>query len=449
MSDVIARGGLGIVVGAGAAGLSMVRALCAMKRPVALWDRKVTDRRALLERLAARGLPAIPVYVGVALPDCCDAHSTIYLSPGVDPRDIDVPEGQLANELALAAAIKKSFSYVLITGTNGKTTVSTWLQQLLTRMGHKAVVCGNIGYPLLDAMLDTDASEKTHMIVEMSSFQLQLGCQLDVEVGVMLNVSADHMERHGDMVSYHEAKQQVYARAEHWVFNRDDPLTTPMREGAFNFGLSMPNRNEVGLGSRQGKSVLMAGHETLGSLPDELATSPVHLANGMAVIAAGMALGLPTKRVFTKLMPLPQLPHRGGLVHRGEYCSWYDNSKATNPQAAILQLQSMPKTSDVRGVIVGGDGKGIDLTELCQELSRRADLVVAYGRSAGEFASAMREGVDVYEEFDRAVAELFDQIVKAGGGDLVLAPGCASTDSFTDYTARGRRFLELAQRLDS
>ena len=460
MSKTIAKGGLALVAGAGLSGMAMLRALQTMGRPTAVWDPKAKRPEPIYSKMQDKNLARVPVYCGDTPPQCIDSATDIYVSPGLDPDDFAGYEDILGNELSLAARLRQATDiFVLITGTNGKTTTATWLAACLNQMGYPAAACGNIGYPLLDAMLDaqksTEKNQSHYFVVEASSYQLQLGCSLEADLAVILNITSDHLQRHKNLENYRAAKHKIYDRAQMVVYNRDDPLTTPMRDSTLSFGMSLPNRNEVGLRTGKNNSaVLLSDHLEAGQLPATTLQNPGVAQNVLAVVAAARALGIEPADTLQNLHQViarqqTRLRHRGQIVWRGKHCTWLDNSKATNPQAAVQQLQVFAD-SDNLGVLVGGDSKGVALDDLADQLCKTAVCVAAYGKSAKSFANLVKGVIPVHQcrSFDQAVRKVFAQVRSLSRSFVVLAPGCASTDQFSDYAARGERFGQLAKRLD-
>jgi UDP-N-acetylmuramoylalanine--D-glutamate ligase len=337
----------------------------------------------------------------------------------------------LESEIGLAADALGA-RLIAITGTNGKTTVTTMVADMLVASGVAAVAAGNVGLPLtsvLDRRLDA-------VVLEVSSFQLTLSPRLHPHVGAWLNLAPDHMDWHGDAVAYAEAKRRVWANQSERdvaVANADDPIVMAATEGVrgrvVTFGLHAADYAVVDgtLRTPEGDPLVDAD--------DLWRALPHDVANALAASAAALAGGATLAGVRRALRSFRGLPHRLTLVGDARGVRWYDDSKATNPHAAVAAVRGF----DSVVLIAGGQNKGLDLGAMA-EVAAGVRAVVAIGAAAGEVeaafaglapvtrAGSMREAV-------HAAAGLAER-----GDAVLLSPGCASFDWYRSYAERGDDF---------
>ncbi len=331
---------------------------------------------------------------------------------------------------------------VAVTGTNGKTTVTTLIARMLVESGVAAIAAGNIGLPLSSAV----GREVDVVVAEVSSFQLQFVDGFRPTVAVWLNLAADHLDWHPDVESYAAAKARIWERqgeADVAIVNADDPVVMAAAAGApgkvvtFGLGCSdrVPEWSVIGKTLRGPVGALVA--------VDELPRSQPHdVANALAAAAAASAAGATVDGIRAALVGFEGLPHRLELVAEAGGVRWYDDSKATNPHAAVAAVSGF--TSVV--LIAGGRNKGLDLGALAS-VSGRVRAVIAIGEAAGEVVTAF-DGVRPVQ-----TASSMDEAVRlaaaaAHPGDVVLlSPGCASFDWYDSYSQRGDDFARSVRSL--
>ena len=328
-----------------------------------------------------------------------------------------------------------------ITGTNGKSTVTALAGEMARAAGLRAVVAGNIGVPVLDAL---DASADAELfVVELSSYQLETTASLGLEAAAMLNLTQDHMDRYDSMADYARAKERIFRHAERRVVNRDDSWSRAMGDpSAFTFGLGEPRGdNEWGLDDKRTR-ILHGGDEVV-ELGDMAITGLHNAANAMAAHALCFALGLPPRPIAQALREYAGLPHRVELVARAKGVSFYDDSKGTNVGASVAALEGFREKVVL---IAGGDGKGQDFAPLAPAVKAHARAVVLIGRDAPHIAAAL-----VHADVPLANALSMQEAVEASyalahsGDAVLLSPACASFDMFRNYEHRGDVFAEAAR----
>jgi UDP-N-acetylmuramoylalanine--D-glutamate ligase len=429
-----------VVIGFGASGRAAARALVADGADVLVSEAMPRDRVASLG-----DDPAVEVLAGGHRPEHLDGATMVVVSPGV-PEHAPVIEwaGERGlpvwSELELGARVC-SVPFVAITGTNGKTTTTELVASMMRAGGLRAVACGNVGFPFTDAArTDVDA-----LAVEASSFQLRFTERFRPRVSVLLNVAPDHLDWHGSFPAYVEAKQRLFARqsgSDVHVGNASDPRaraissTAPCEVRWFREGSPAPG--EVGI---ENGAVISARDDRTelwrpGTVPRAL------LADGAAAAAAALAFGLSEEAASKALAGAQPGPHRGVVVATVGTVSFVDDSKATNPHAALASLEGR---KDVV-LIAGGVAKGIDLSPL-REASPGLVAVVAIGEAAPKVAEVFDGAVPVVMagSMTEAVEKAADRAPDRG--TVLLAPACASFDMFRNYADRGDRFAEAARRV--
>jgi UDP-N-acetylmuramoylalanine--D-glutamate ligase len=428
-----------LVLGLGVAGASVARRLAQRGWEVTV----VEDRPSAASRARAADLAQVVV---LEEPDdvagLVDATDVLVPSPGV-------PVGHPAIRHALAtgrtvwtefelAARWTAVPMVAVTGTNGKTTVTTLIESMLRLSGLRTAAAGNTDVPLVDAIEDDDLDV---LVVEASSFRLEFTETFRPAVAVWLNLAEDHLDWHPSMAAYAAAKARIWAaqRADDVaVVNAEDPVV--MAHAA-----SAPSRL-VRFGSETGDwrvadhalvgpdgSVLLATSELWRSLPHDCT-------NALAASAAALAAGATEDGVRAALRSFRGLPHRLVLVGDDGGVRYYDDSKATDPHAALAALRSFESAV----LIAGGRNKGLDLSVLADE-AERVRAVVAIGEAADEVAAAFagRVPVSVAASMDEAVATA--RAAAQPGDAVVLSPGCASFDWYGNYGERGDDFARAVR----
>lgn len=434
------RGAEVVVVGAGASGVAAARVLAGAGASVRITEaRSRSDVEEHARRAEGDGAE---VLAGGHDPSHLDGADLVVLSPGV-PEGADVVRWArqrrlpLWSELELGARLARC-PYVAVTGTNGKTTTTEMIAAALREGGLDAIACGNVGYPFsLAAVEDHDV-----LAVEASSFQLRFHHTFHPRVSVLLNLAPDHLDWHGTVERYRAAKRRVFelqGAGDAHVGNRDDPHASAISREApcpvTWFTLGEPREGQAGY--VDGK--LVAGGRSLG-VP--ASTAPSHLADAAAAAAAALAFGVGPDAVAAAVGGFAPLPHRGAVVARVGDVRFIDDSKATNPHAALAAVGSL---EDVV-LIAGGRSKGIDLSPLAS-IVPRLTAAVLLGEAAGALEELFRGRIPVRRtgSIEEAVRQAWQ--LAQPGATVLLAPACASQDMFRDYRERGQRFAAAARAL--
>lgn len=348
------------------------------------------------------------------------------------------------SEIEVAAA-RIPAPIVAVTGTNGKTTVTKLAVAMMRASGLRACAAGNIGRPLLDVA--GEAREVDAVVAEVSSFQLEFTTRFRPRVAVLLNVAPDHLDWHGSFAAYAAAKGKVFANQvgdDVLVYDADDATASALAAGAP--ARRLPYRVHAageGDGYRlDGDRLIGPGGETLASTHDLPRAMPHDLANALAAAAATRELGATATGVRAALRRAATLPHRVELVGDAFGVRWYDDSKATNPHAALHAVGAF----DSVVLLAGGRNKGLDLGVLAGAAAR-IRAVVAFGEAAAEVAAAF-DGVRPVTRAATVPAAVRAAARLAQPGDAVLlSPGCASFDAYSGYEERGADFAAAVRAL--
>ena len=376
-----------------------------------------------------------------------DGISELVVSPGV-AMDHPVVRRALAGDTRVIGDIdlfveQAKAPVIGITGSNGKSTVTGMLGAMIEACGKRVALGGNFGIPALD-LLD-DGVE--YYVLELSSFQLERSEPLNLAAATVLNISADHLDRHGSLPLYHYAKHRIFRGAKAVVANRADPLTIPLLEEVVPVELwrpTDPDLNEFGVRSLDGEAVICRGFEPL--LPvDELLLSGEHNAsNALVALALGIVIGLPLDGLLVGLKSFRGLPHRCQLVAKQAGVRWINDSKGTNVGATKAALSGLGNGQNIV-LIAGGAGKGQDFSEMLSVAQAHCKCVLTIGESAEEIELVLRNSLPVQRVADIETAVIRANELADDGDIVLLSPACASFDMFTNYKARGVAFGKAVQ----
>jgi len=487
------EGKLALVLGLGESGLAMAQWLARCGARV-----RVADTRAEPARLPAlrEAVPGAEFVGGAFGADLLGGVDFVAVSPGLAPnRELAAvnPAAQAANipvwgEIELfaqaLAALKAEQGYspkvIAITGTNGKTTVTSLTGLLCRRAGFDTRVAGNISPAALDVLREALAEDKLPQawVLELSSFQLHTTFSLNADAATVLNISQDHLDWHGDMAAYAADKARIFGADTIRVLNRDD--ATVMRMAApgvphVTFGTGEPDEpNAMGIVNERGVlwlATAVAGEASEKKLKKGEVPEPVEItlnrlmpadalkirglhnaANALAALALCRAAGLPLAPLLHGLREYAGEPHRVELVASIAGVDFYDDSKGTNVGATVAALQGLGKAFGNPDqqilLIAGGDGKGQDFAPLAEPVSRYVRAVLLIGKDAPALRAAIEpSGVPCFD-----LDELPQAVRRAAGlaraGDCVLlSPACASLDMFTNYAHRAQVFVDAVREI--
>ncbi len=437
------------VLGLGLSGRAAAELL--LRHGVAVW---ATDRRPAAELELGRfaEAPGLSLALGAEAPEPPPSLDALVVSPGV-PLDHPLVVGARGRGLPVVAEVELAFAFldgpvVAITGSNGKSTTTALTGALLAGAGFAVEVCGNIGRPL-SAVAVGPAGRI--FVVELSSFQLEAIHRFRPRAAALLNLSPDHLDRHGDLAGYLAAKRRVFdnqTAEDIAVLNAGEPevVATPVRARRRLFALAGEVEDGCGMAGDRCVEVGPGGDRTeLFAAADVPLPGPHNLENAMAAALLARALRAPAATVAPALRAFRGLPHRVERVVTVGGVDYFDDSKGTNVAATARSLEGFADGSV--HVILGGRNKGADLAYLRPVVARKARHAYLIGEAAPLFASALAGAVPLSrsDTLDRAVTEAAGRA--RPGEAVLLSPACASFDQFQDYADRGRRFQALARAL--
>ena len=446
---LIQRGGLKVVAGLGISGVSAVNFLHEQGYRVAVTDSRETPP----------GHDQIPAEVKTSFGqldlELLLQAEEIILSPGLAPQLPEIQQA-IAKGIPVVSDIQllrraTDVPIVAITGSNAKSTVTTLIGQMSQNAGRKVAVGGNLGRPALDLLKD----QPELIVLELSSFQLETTSNLNAAVAVVLNMSEDHLDRHGDMFGYHKAKHRIFQGVKKVVYNRDDSLTRPLvpdQTPMQSFGLNAPDLNQYGiLREDNGTLWLARGRERLIKSSELYIQGTHNVANALACLALGEAIGLPRDSMLETLTQFKGLEHRCEYVKTVHGVRYYNDSKGTNVGATLAAIDGLgaaiePQQAKVV-VILGGQGKGQDFSLLKDSVAKYVKVAILIGEDAPILQTALQGSTELIQAQSLKQAVELAQAKTTEHDVVLLSPACASFDMFTGYPDRGHQFVACVNTL--
>ena len=431
-----------VIAGLGNTGRSVIRHLAARG-----WRLAGTDTRATppgIEALRAEFPRVTFVTGGLHLP-LLEGADLVVASPGLSlqqeffaaarARGIEV-----VGDIELFAR-RGAAPVAGVTGTNGKSTVTSLLAHMAGRAGRPARAGGNLSPPALDLL---EGGGVSLYVLELSSYQLETTHSLHLAAATVLNVTADHLDRYADIEAYAAAKARIFERCDTAVLNLDDARVAAMaRPGqrTLTFSLDARSGADFVLATEQGRDWLCRGSERLLAMDELRLVGRHNAANALAALAMGEALGLAREPLLAALRDFPGLPHRAAFVAEIGGVRYVNDSKGTNVGATLAAVAGF--TGPLL-LIAGGDGKNQDFSPLVAALAGKVRRVLTIGRDAPRIEAALA-GVCPIER----CATLEEAVVAAAraarpGDTVLLSPACASLDMFRNFEERGRLFAQAA-----
>lgn len=439
-----------VVVGLGKTGASCLRYFAKHGVPVS-----ATDTRRAPPGLLELGALAqtIDVRLGGFDLSLLDGASQVVMSPGVslsEPIAVAARERgiEVLGDVELFARDVRSRGthtpVIGITGTNGKSTVTTLVAHMAKAAGRAVLAGGNLGEPALDLL---EQPTPDLYVLELSSFQLETTTSLTLQAAVVLNVTADHLDRYASVAEYANAKARIYSGSRTLVLNADDPWVMAMHKGtgaqAVTFSIERDDADYSLLRedgrlqlARQGVALLDVSRMKIPGLHNA--------ANALAALALGEAVGLPMPAMLDALQTFAGLSHRSAWVADIDGVRYIDDSKGTNVGATLAAVAGM---SGPLVMIAGGEGKGQDFTPLAAAFRGKVRETVLIGKDAGAIAQVLNGVCKTRLAASMEEAVNFAQRAAQPGDTVLLSPACASLDMFRDYNQRGDVFAAAVKAL--
>lgn len=445
-----------VVLGAGISGIAAAKIACKLGASVVLNDAKTEEQiKYNLNELKELNVKLI---LGKQTVEIFKDADIVILSPAVPLHipllaEVEKLGIKIISEIEFAWYIAKAPIYA-ITGTNGKTTTTTLLGLLMEKLYKKVGVGGNIGVPLCEEVCRVGAAGCT--VAEISSYQLESSHEFCPKIAAVLNVTPDHIARHGSMEVYQQMKEKIFAnqgKSDFLVLNYDDPRTRGMADRAKSTVMFFSHEVCLGEGATvlQGKLVIRwHGRQYVICSIDEIKIKGSHnLENALAAAAMAFLAGVPVQQIAAVLKTFPGVEHRIEPVRNINGVEYFNDSKATNTDAAIKALETF---SGNIILIAGGYDKKTDLTEFMKLVKKRVDKLILLGNAAARFKKAaiingIKEDniIEAGYSMEKAVELAYKYAVKPQV--VLLSPACSSFDMYDGYEERGRDFKKIVNAL--
>lgn len=441
---------LTVVVGLGKTGLSCLRFLSGKK------DVKLA---AIDSRLIPPGIlqvknefKQVPIFLGGLDQDVLQKADELIISPGVALTEPAIAK-QIKSGKSVIGDIELFLRHihapiVAITGSNGKSTVTSLVGEMAKACGIKVAVGGNLGTPVLDLAQQDDFAS---FVLELSSFQLETTFSLRAKAAVNLNVSPDHMDRYQSFEDYVRAKQVIYQNCEYSIINRDDPSSfegAKLSEKIISFGLDAPLENQFGIRKLNHKIYLARGNDHLIAVDELIMQGEHQWQNILAALALGEVLGLPMTKMLDTVKSFKGLAHRCQKVRTLSGVDYYNDSKGTNVGASLAAINGLGRAIQGKIILIaGGIAKDADFSPLTQTAKKYLKSVVLIGQDQDRIAQALAGATNLLraKSLEQAVLQARDL---ANPADIVLlSPACASFDMFKNFEQRGEMFEKIVQSL--
>ncbi len=442
-----------VIAGLGKTGLSCARYLHTLGEKFAVADSRLNPPGLAEFRVE---FPGVVVELG-GFPEAMFMEAAeLIVSPGISLQAPAIKAAidagiRICGDIDLFSRVANK-PIVAVTGSNGKSTVVTLVGEMARAAGIKVGVGGNLdgagSAPALD-LLRNGGSDL--YVLELSSFQLETTHNLGAEVAVILNLSEDHMDRYATMRDYLSAKQRIFLGCHQVVANRDDPASAPqstMAAVVHSYGLDIPAVGSWGVLHADDQYFLSFGGHKLLAVKDLKIAGKHNVSNALAALALGEAIGLPRQSMLETLKKFPGLPHRCQWVRNLRGVDFYNDSKGTNVGASLVAIESLGELVSGKLVLIaGGVDKEADFSGMASHVARFVKLLVLIGRDAGNIAAALKGATEMIFVSTLQEAVAVSASRAASGDAVLLSPACASFDMFSDFTHRGRVFIEAVEAL--
>ena len=438
-----------VIVGLGKTGLSCVRYLLSKGLDVAVTDSRMNPPGLSTLKTECESVPA---FLGEINAEILLSSDQIILSPGVSLNNEAVKQA-IANGIPVIGDIElfcqqAQAPIIAISGSNGKSTVTTLVAEMTRQAGLKTCVGGNLGTPALE-LLNEDIPDI--YVLELSSFQLETTFSLSAHASVILNISPDHMDRYANADEYANAKKKIYSGNGLMVVNQDDDVVKAMDDNSrqsISFTLGEPEKDNFGIIKDNGEVWLCQGDNKI-IKQDELGIKGEHnVANALAAMALASSVNVSIDAMIETLKSFSGLDHRCQRVATINKVSWFNDSKATNVGACIASIKGLCNLGKIV-LIAGGDSKGADLSSLGPIIKKYVKHVLLLGVDAKKVANVIDPEITHDFVLDMNEAVNAANSVAEVGDVVLLAPACASLDMYENYQQRGVAFVAAVNTLES
>ena len=432
-----------LVVGLGKTGFSCARYLSEHGVEVAITDSR--KHPPSLDELQ-EAYPDIAVFIDGFSSEAFKRATCLIVSPGISLREPLILEArargaEIVGDIELFAR-NANAPVIAITGSNGKSTVTSLLGEMAKAAGLDARVGGNIGVPALDLLHEPLPDL---YILELSSFQLETTESLNACAAAILNISEDHMDRYHDLNDYTAAKAKVYYGTGTLIVNLDDERVMAtvnlIRQGRdlLGFTANKPSENQFGICVQANQEFLCYGSEQLLPVSELKIKGKHNVVNALAALALGQEANIPLDAMLVALKEFPGLPHRSQWVAEKNGVAWYNDSKATNVGAAIAAITGTNANKII--LIAGGQAKGQDFSPLKDIVKRKVKHLILLGEDAELLNAELEEYTEVSFVADLSQAVSKANEIATAGDAVLLSPACASFDMYSGYEQRGDEFV--------
>jgi len=440
-----------VIVGLGKTGLSCVRYLSALGAECG-HNLRVIDSRNRPPGLSElkKYYPEVSVTLGCFDREILSSADEIILSPGIPLSNADIQfaiaaGAKVRGDIDLFAEVANA-PVVAITGSNGKSTVTTLVGEMARESGLNVGVGGNLGTPALDLLAD----DRQLYVLELSSFQLETTASLNAECATILNVSEDHMDRYPKKIDYLRAKQRIFKGARNIVVNDDEPISHPLpglNINTVHYGLSYSeselDSNKFALVETETERSLAHGFASLLPVNALKIKGRHNLSNALAALAIGSVVNLKTKAMLQVLRNFRGLPHRCQWIRTLEGVDYINDSKATNAGAVATAIQSFGREASGKVLLIaGGDCKGADLSPMAEQMAQFGKRAILLGQDAPKIDAVLSPVVAISHSSSLHEALSIARSQATAGDVVLLSPAAASFDMFNDYAHRGDLFTQ-------
>lgn len=435
-----------LVVGLGISGLAVAHYFKKKHIPFTVLDSRENPPK--LEELK-QACPEVAIHTGGFPPALLSQAKTIILSPGLSQTDPSIqpylsPSTKVIGDIELFAQ-DVTAKVVAITGSNGKSTVTTLVGEMAKQSGLRVGVGGNLGTPALSLL------EENHdlYVLELSSFQLETTYSLQPAVSTVLNICLDHMDRYQTLEQYYNSKARIFHNCNATVVNRDDQFVlqrVPAQLPVISFGLNLPPENHFGVSFAT--KMLMHGATPILPLSELKLFGQHNVANVLAALSLGHSIQLPMQDMVTVLKTFTGLPHRGEWVRTRNHVQWINDSKGTNVGATQAALNGLKNSIPGKWVLIaGGIAKNADFTPLKTTVQESCRAVILIGEAKEELYQLLSKSISCIQVNSMEEAVLAASKYAKSGDGVLLSPACASFDMFSNFEHRGDMFKSCVRAL--